>query len=289
MSTRPILTAVAALALPAAAAAQIVPSGAPGNATAFPGWNIAYRLPAGWQVQQTVGRLQTLVSGSAAGAAVFVGPGPYTRAEEAIADLSIFYSLLGLQAYPVEPPTTTTVAGMPAVTATYASMNQWGQQIHGRFISVFTPHGTGFSMLAMGPPQQMPSLAPVLDAIAASVTAQPPEVNQAAMAALAGQWILYDGGYRPTVGSSGGYSRSHEETVVFDGQGGYRWQSTSQVSVTADFDMGGASGINSAGDQGTYVVIGTTLIFKGTKGQLAVDYVTDGTRLVAAGKTYLRQ
>lgn len=45
------------------------------------------------------------------------------------------------------------------------------------------------------------------------------------------------------------------------------WQSTSPVSVSADFDIGRASGVTSDGDAGTYTVIGSTLIFKGTKGQ----------------------
>jgi hypothetical protein len=36
-------------------------------------------------------------------------------------------------------------------------------------------------------------------------------------------------------------------------------------------------------------VIGNTLVFKNSKGQIAVDYQLQGGQLVAGGKTYLRQ
>jgi hypothetical protein len=36
-------------------------------------------------------------------------------------------------------------------------------------------------------------------------------------------------------------------------------------------------------------VIGNTLVFKGTKGQLAVDFQLGNGELLAAGKRYLRQ
>jgi hypothetical protein len=70
--------------------------------------------------------------------------------------------------------------------------------------------------------------------------------------------------------------------VVFDGRGSYRWQSSSSVSVS------GAGRATSDADQGTYTVIGNTLVTKGTKGQLAVDIQIQGNKLVAGGKTFLR-
>jgi hypothetical protein len=52
---------------------------------------------------------------------------------------------------------------------------------------------------------------------------------------------------------------------------------------------GGGDGANQTSDAGTYTVIGNTLVFKGSKGQIAVDYQLQGGQLVAGGKTYLRQ
>ena len=66
---------------------------------------------------------------------------------------------------------------------------------------------------------KMATLRTTLDQLAASVKAEAPSVNRQAMAALAGQWILYDGKVDPVTTSSGGASHSYEETVVFDGQG----------------------------------------------------------------------
>jgi hypothetical protein len=82
------------------------------------------------------------------------------------------------------------------------------------------------------------------------------------------------------------------ETVVFDGQGSYRWSSASQVSVTTpgiSAGAGSANGSTTGGDQGSYTVIGNTLVLKGTKGQLAVDFQLGNGQLIAAGKRYVRQ
>src|SRR5438874_3630473 len=237
-----------------------------GSGDAFAGWNIHYQLPNGWRVDRSVGRLQVLVSTPDAGA-IFLAPGMYSTPQEAMADLSAFYQSLNMQGFPVEQPSASTIAGLRATSATYASRNQVGQILHGRYISLLTPHGTGINFLAMAAQEKMPALRPVLEQIAASVKASPPSINHAAIAALAGSWLLYSGSSEPGTRVSTGVSQSHEETVVFDGRGSYRWQSTSQVMVnTPEAGAGRATGDN---DQGTYTVIGNTLIAKGTKGQLA--------------------
>jgi hypothetical protein len=275
------------------AAAQIMPAPTTPNATpggsALTDWNVTYRVPAGWRVGQTMGRLQMIVSNTDAGM-IFLAPGMYSTAQEAFADLSAFYSQMQMQAYPVEQPAAGTIAGMQSITATYASADQTGRTLHGRYIALITSHGTGVNLLAMTTPDKMPALRGTLEQLATSVKAGPPSVNRQAVAALAGQWILYAGKSDPVTSSLGGSSRSHEETVVFDGRGSYRWSSSTSVSVTTGGSSGGSAGsATSDGDQGTYTVIGNTLVFKGTKGQLAVDFQLGNGQLVAAGKTYLRQ
>lgn len=275
------------------AAAQIMPAPSMPNAAsagnALADWNVTYRVPNGWRVGQTVGRLQMLVSNTDAGM-IFLAPGMYSSAQEAVADLSVFYSQMQMQAYPVEQPAMGTIAGMQSVTATYASADQMGRMVHGRYIALLSQHGTGVNMLAMTTPDKMQALRATLDQLAASVKAGSPSVNRQAVAALAGQWILYSGASNPVTSSSGGSSRSHEETVVFDGRGNYQWSSSTQVSVTTSGGGAGMAGsATSDGDRGTYTVIGNTLVFKGTKGQLAVDFQLGNGRLIAAGKTYVRQ
>jgi hypothetical protein len=262
-------------------------SPAVGTQSRFAGWNVEYTLPPRWTVAQKVGRLQTLASTTEAGA-IFLAPGMYRNANEAIADLSQFYLLLTLQAYPVESPQSTTIAGLQAIVATYVSTDQTGRTVQGRFISLLTPHGTGLNMLALTTADHMPGLRATLERLAASVKAEPPTVNQQAVAALAGNWVLYAGAYGGGSSVTGSTAHSHEESVVFDGRGSYRWQSSSSVSVTTPGESGGAGRATSDADEGTYTVIDSTLVAKGTKGQFAIDFQIQGNKLLAGGKTYLR-
>ncbi|OGP54737.1 MAG: hypothetical protein A2162_03945 [Deltaproteobacteria bacterium RBG_13_52_11b] len=188
----------------------------------------------------------------------------------------------------MEPPKNTTIAGLQAIVATYVSTDQTGRTVQGRFISLLTSHGTGLNMLAMTTADQMGRLRVTLERLAVSVKAAAPTVNQQAVAALAGTWVLYAGGYGGGSSVTGSTSHSHEESVVFDGRGNYRWQSSSSVSVTTPGYGGGAGRATSDADQGTYTVIGNTLVAKGTKGQFTVDFQIQGNKLVAGGKTYLR-
>jgi len=275
------------------AAAQIMsaPTATPNatSGTTLADWNVTYRLPNGWRVGQSLGRLQMLVSNTDAGM-IFLAPGIYSTPQEAMADLSVFYQQMQMQGYPLEQPSMGTIAGFRSVTATYASADQMGRMVHGRYIALLTPHGTGINLLAMTTPDKMPALRTTLDQVAASVKAGPPAVNHQAVAALAGQWMLYNGQSTPGTSVSTGTSNSHEETVYFDGRGNYRWSSSTQVMVTASGSYGGTAGsATSDGDQGTYTVIGNTLVFKGTKGQLAVDFQLGNGQLLAGGKRYLRQ
>lgn len=277
---------LALTALPFGLAAQISSVGQAASPS-FPGWNIEYAIPTGWQVGQVLGRVQMLASTSEAGA-IFVAPGLYASFQEVVADLSTFYQSLGLVAYPLEQPAEGTVAGLRAMTATYASQDQMGQMVHGRVVAVLTPHGTGFVVLGMTTPQQMPALRATVDRLMESVKARPPEVNQAAMAALAGRWMYYAGKAEGVTSVTGGSSRSHEEFVTFDGQGRWEWQSSTSVSVTVP-GSAGAGQAQSNADQGTYTVIGTTLVMKGTQGQQTFEIQILPDRLIADGRVYLKQ
>ena len=274
------------------AAAQIMSAPGTPNATsssALADWNITYRMPVGWRVGQTIGRLQMIVSNTEAGM-IFLAPGMYSTPQEAIGDLSGFYQQMQMQAYPVEQPAMGTIGGLRSITAMYTSADQTGRMVQGRYIALLTPHGTGVNLLAMTTQDKMPTLRATLDQLAASVKAGEPSVNRRAVEALAGQWILWDGKGDPVTTSSGGSSRSYEETVVFDGQGSYRWSSAASVSVTTPgMSAGSAGGTTTDGDQGSYTVIGNTLVLKGTKGQLAVDVQLGNGQLLAAGKRYVRQ
>jgi hypothetical protein len=255
------------------------------------GWNIEYQMPQGWRVVKSLGRLQMLGSDTEAGA-IFLAPGLYTSPNEAIADLTFFYQSMNLMGHPTEPPSETTIAGLRVVMATIASQDQMMRPVQGRFIGMLTPHGTGLNLLAMTTPDKFNALRATLERLAATVKATPPSINRKAIAALGGTWMLYSGGYSGGSSVTGSTSRSHEETVVFDGRGSFQYQSSSSFMVNTPGSGGsyggGAGSASSDSDQGTYTVIDRTLVLKGTKGQLAVDIQLQGDQLVAGGKTYLR-
>jgi hypothetical protein len=274
----------------------LAPAGQPTQPGAMPGttgvqtlegWNIQYTVPANWQVSRTVGRMQVLSSNSEAGA-IFVAPGLYNNFNEIVPDVTQFYQTMGLMAYPVEQPSPTTVAGFQAMTSTYMSQDQMGQVVHSRIIALLTPHGTGLVTLAMTTPNQMPQLRNTAEQLAASLRAQAPQVNQQAVAALAGRWMYYAGRAQGVTRSMGGTSRSHEEYVTFDGRGSFQWQSSSSVTAAGALGAGNVGGASANSDQGTYTVIGNTLIVKGRQGQQVYEIQLLGDRIIADGRTYLR-
>lgn len=266
------------------------PAGGAAGTQAFAGWNMRYAMPAGWQVGQDLGRVHMLASTTEAGV-IFVGTGLYSSFDEMVADLGRLYQSMNLQAAPVEQPREQSLSGMRALTATYQGQDQAGRPVQSRYAAVLTPHQTGFAVLGMTTPEQFAKLAPVVERIAASLQASAPAVNQQAMAALAGKWMFYAGKADGVTSATGGASRSHEEFVTFDGRGNFAWESSTSVMVTTPSTTSGAGtagGASSNADQGSYVVIGNTLVLKGRQGQMAFQLQMAGDRFTADGRTYVR-
>jgi hypothetical protein len=118
-----------------------------------------------------------------------------------------------------------------------------------------------------------------------------PAMDQA-IAALRGKWMYFSGGSSGGSRITGNSIRSYEENVEFDGMGRYAWSSSASVSVTTpETGVGGGSsagGANAGNDQGTYTIIGGTLVLQGRAGKLIVDVQVLADRIIADGKTYFR-
>lgn len=258
----------------------------------FDDWQIQYDVPNGWRMDKRLGRLHVLGNGGQ-DMAILVAAGLYTTADESLNDLNKFAQEMGMQGYPVEQPQNTQIGGKNAVTATFGGADQFQRPLQSRFVGVFTNHGTGVNVLAIGPTAQYQQIKNWAESIAASVTANPPKTNQQMIAALSGKWIFYSGNSSSGIANSGSWAHSYEETCIFDGQGNYNWFSNSSVSADSRVTPGGygssASGIDQNKDQGTYTVIGNLLIMKGQHGQFTSDIVLQGNKLTAAGKTYFRE
>lgn len=254
--------------------------------TRVEGWNIAYQSPSGWTRGQDLGRTAMYGHMTQAGA-LFVTPGLYATFDEVVADVGAAFQSMGLVAQPIEGPTQGTIAGLQSLSALLVSQDQMGQIVQSRVVALLTGHGTGLIVSGMTTPQQMGPLRQVVGAVAASVQAQAPAVNQQAVTALAGRWMYYDGAASGVTRPSGGSSRSVEQYVTFDGSGRFQWQSSASVSVTG-IGGAGAGGASSSSDQGTYTVIGNTLVLKGQQGQQAFQVQIMADRIIADGQTYLR-
>ncbi len=276
-----------ALASASSASAQI---GGAGGRPTFPAWSMSYAVPAGWQLTQQTARVHTLLTAAGAqGPVIYVGPGMHQSFNDAGADLNKGFNALGLSGMPTAQPTSTTIGGMQAMTADYLAQNQMGMQYQARVVSVLTPHGTGFLILGLAPAHQPGEMRTVVDQLAQSLqVAGPPRPDPQAVAALRGRWMYYAGRASGVTSATGGASNSYEEFVEFDGVGRFTYQSSASVSVTTPGLTGSAGRADASSDEGTYTVIGTTLVVRGRQGQATYDIQILADRVIADGRTYVR-
>jgi hypothetical protein len=284
---RPLPVAILIVLGGAAPAASQVIAGAP---TRFDAWGMSYTVPAGWQVAQQVGRVHTLLTPAGAqGPVIYVGPGMHQSFNDAGADLSKGFNAVGLTGVPTGQPTSTTIGGMQAMTAQYVAQNQMGMQLQAHVVSVLTPHGTGFLVLGLAPAHQPGDVGAAVDRLAASLrVAGPPRPDPQAVAALRGRWMYYAGRASGVTSATGGSSNSYEESVEFDGVGRFTYQSSASVSVTTPGLTGSAGRADASNDEGTYTVIGTTLVVRGRQGQASFELQILADRVIADGRTYIR-
>lgn len=218
---------------------------------------------------------------------IFVAPGLYDSSDEMNTDVARFYAAMNQMATPVELPAIALIGGLTATVATYDSQDQTLKPVRSRAVNLLTPYGTGLNLLAMTTPEHFDGLRATVERLAASVIALAPDPENGATAALAGTWRLASGD-----GVSAGNVGS-EETVTFDGRGGYRWDSFSFVAQYGLLSGSGSGGTATTAsdelDVGTYAVLGNRLVLKGRQGQYALEFELAGDRLVAGGKTYRRQ
>ncbi len=81
--------------------------------------------------------------------------------------------------------------------ATYRGQDQMMRALQAPFIALFTLHGTGLNMLALTTPDNFASFKATLESLATTVKAKPPQVDQRAIAAVAGTWVYYAGASDP--------------------------------------------------------------------------------------------
>lgn len=258
------------------------------SAIEFPGWNVGYRLPAGWFLRQTVGRVHVLGS-EGEGGAIFLAPGLYESVDNVLADMVSFSRLARISARTTQGPRDTMVAGLPAVLVSYSGESEFGRPVSTRLAAVFTPHGTGMLVLGVAPPVAFQQMKQTVRTLAATVTAQPPDLNPKAVQDLVGMWIRYRDGQPPTPEREPNPSRSIEDTFEFQENGIFVWKSSIYLAAEA---RGRADDPNTTGgesDRGEYGVIGGLLVLKGQAGQRVYEFSQSADRLTLDGTTYYRR
>lgn len=255
-------------------------------APSFDAWNIAYSVPQGWQLAQQQGRVHGLTP-AAPGSVVYVAPGPYQGFNDVAAELPKAFTALGLTGMPTSQPSSATMNGMQTMSAGYAAQSAQGIVFEVYITALLTGQGSGVVVMGVAPQQAGSQMRPAVDQVARSVVARGgPTPDPRAVAALRGRWIFYSGRASPVTSPSGGSSRSYEETIEFDGSGRFAWQSSASVSVTAP--GGSAGGANANSDQGSYTVIGSTLVVRGRQGMASYEVQILADRIIADGRTFFR-
>lgn len=258
------------------------------SAVEFPGWNVGYRLPVGWFLRQTVGDVHVLSSESEEGA-IFLAPGLYQSVGDVLAGMGTFSRLARITARPTQGPRDTTLAGLPAVLVSYSGESEFGRPVSTRLAGVFSPHGTGLLVLGVAAPTAFQRMKRTVVSLAATVTAQPPELNPEAARSLVGRWVRYRDGQPPSIDREQDEARSIEDTFEFHEGGTFIWKSSIYLAAEA---RGRADDPNITGgesDRGGYWVIGDLLVLKGQVGQRVYELSKSADRLALDGATYYRR
>jgi hypothetical protein len=266
-----------------------LPSSAPAQSGGeFPGWNLGYKLPPGWFVRQTVGRVHVLGSQGEAGA-IFVAPGLYENVDDVLTGMGAFSRLARISGRPTEGPTDTTLAGLPAVLASFSGESEYGRPVATRLAGVFTPYGTGILVLGVAAPAAFPGMQSTVESLAATVVARAPEVNVQAARDLTGLFLRFRDGQPPSPDPERDEMRSVEETIEFEEGGDFVWKSSIYLAAEA---RGRADDPNITGgesDRGVYRVIGGILVLKGQQSQRVYELSQSDDRLSLDGATYYRR
>lgn len=254
----------------------------------FPGWNLGYRLPPGWFVRQTVGRVHVLGSQGESGA-IFVAPGLYENVDDVLAGMGAFSRLARISGRPTEGPTDTTLAGLRAVLASFSGESEFGRPVVTRLAGVFTPYGTGIVVLGVAAPAAFPGMKSIVESLAATVAARPPDLDADAARELAGLWLRFRDGQPPSPDPQQDETRSIEDTIEFEEGGNFIWKSSIYLAAEARGRVGDPNTTAGESDRGVYRVIGGILVLKGQQTQRVYELSQSDDRLSLDGATYYRR
>jgi hypothetical protein len=254
----------------------------------IPDWNVGCRLPDGWFVRQTVGRVHVLGSEDQEGA-IFLAPGLYENVDDVLVGMGSFLRLARISARLTQGPSDTTLAGLPAVLASFSGESEFGRPVSTRLAGVFSRHGTGMLVLGAAAPAAYPQMKRSVEALAETVSARPPNLNPEAAQDIVGLWIRYRDGQPPGADPGRDTDRSIEETIEFEEDGRFVWKSSVYLAAEARGRADDPSVTAGESDRGAYRVLGDLLVLKAQRGQRVYDLSQSDGRLSLDGVTYYRR
>ncbi|MCA9739322.1 MAG: hypothetical protein R3E98_15340 [Gemmatimonadota bacterium] len=286
------LLCLAALTVPVALPATPSSAQEAGEVQTVQGWNVRYPIPSGWALVRAEGRVRVFQDPTRS-ATLIAAPGVSATPAEIQNELVALAGALGLQGTPSTDLHATTVSGRPVIAGEYDLVSpSTGQRVAGRSLTLQGGDGTSFGMVVLTSPERFAAIRDEVDRLVGAVEIGAPTLDAAAVAALAGRWTFYSGNSSPSIAGSGSWAHSYEETVAFDGVGSFEFTSSSSVGASsARTNEGSWSDVSSIGGgnaQGTYTVIGNTIVITTPQGRAAYEYALRGGALVAGGKTYIR-
>ena len=251
----------------------------------FEGWNIRYESPSGWRSGRRSGVAEMLVADD--GSLITIACGVDANSDEALRNLGQFLSAMQVTAVPSGEPKKTRIGGRDALVIDGQLHARDGRTFGAHFVVLFDKGGTSLWVCGIAAAGRTEAVSRDVDGIVGGADMKAPTPNQQAIAALAGAWVVDTGSFNPGLGGGDAATgTSHNERVAFDGQGRFEYSRSSAVYVSdmpADVDP-----VSQVSDQGTYSVIGSALVLRGSNGTMILEMQVNGSTLVVGGKTYRR-
>jgi hypothetical protein len=255
-------------------------SGVTGQALATE-WGFTYATPDKWKAQDK-DPFTFLGSDSEPGAIAMVR-GVFTTAEEANGAVANYLKEQKIAATVLEGPEDATVGDMRATQAVIGAYDAQGNELRGRYITLFSDYQTSFTILSVTTTPNFDHLRATTDALAATIHAVAPAVNTAVVQRLVGKWTAI---HSSSLNDGTATGSSSTASYVFDAAGNFSYTYEGSADV---FVPGGSfvSGASSDSDQGTFTVIGGFLITKGQKGtNVYPGQLTNDGEIVIGSRTY---
>lgn len=266
-------------ALDLAAAALAVLPGLLSAQRTFPGFNIGYPAPAGWNHAGREGPVDTWTE-PRHGSAIIVFAGVFSPLGRALDEAAKILEAMPKQDLEVlEEPGARRVGTVDAMTAAVRMRGSNDTTYVVRFLARESPHGTNLVVVALALDARATVVKAAAEAILTGMTSAPPFPDRAAARALAGSWVRQES----NMSSTGGYLTEEGWDLRADGTFSH-WTNASATVPNAIVRP------EQTREDGSWQAIGGTLVVTMGAGRTTIPLRREGASvLFVDGTQYLRR